>query len=127
MTTETTTAAAKPAARKSRKVGTVVSNKMEKTFQRGVGHGGGDKRVQGGGAGSGIGRLPDVQAIPTQPPRIGIGAHRMNERIHEDRARGRGIFVLCHDRFMIEKIVPIGRIMRVGDPSVDGLLAQRPG
>jgi small subunit ribosomal protein S17 len=31
MTTETTTAAAKPAARKSRKVGTVVSNKMEKT------------------------------------------------------------------------------------------------
>lgn len=31
MTTETTTAAAKPAARKSRKVGTVISNKMEKT------------------------------------------------------------------------------------------------
>ena len=31
MTTETTPAAAKPAARKSRKVGTVVSNKMEKT------------------------------------------------------------------------------------------------
>ena len=31
MTTETTPAAEKPAARKSRKVGTVVSNKMEKT------------------------------------------------------------------------------------------------